>query len=260
MLSPAANILLRTPRDVYWFIDQMKFVSPGNLHALWIPYPTDTTTNALKPDGRVWTNSATIAGRITRQDNGVLVSFNGTDQLVTTPDTADLSPVDGAFSIVAVVNVTNTAATRRILSKYTAGSVVREFNFYVVNNDRLALGLFDSSASVEVSRSSTSAVTQGALNVLGCSYDPAIGSGATVADGVTLYEHGVVKASASANNASFVAMENTAAAVVIGSDADGANWFTGSMGVVAMWVGTALTAAQHKQIARIASDFYNVRL
>ena len=255
-----AAILGTRRRDTEWFIDQLRGVSPGNLRALWLPHPVDTTTNILKPDGRVWTNSATIQSRITYQGGGILVSFNGTDQYATTPDADDLSFGDGTtdspFSVVAQANVTDTAAQRSLLIK--RGSGTYEYGFLIGGTDLLTLVLADQSASVFPSRGSNAAITMGAIGLFGASYDGS--GGATAANGITLYENGVVKASTATNNASYVAMENLDGLLTLGNDITGASrLMQGSMGFAAIYAAN-LTASQHAQIASIVREYFKVAL
>ena len=244
------------------FIDELRAVSAGNLRALWLPAPSDTTTNILKPDGRVWTNSATIAGRVSYQGNGILVSFNGTDQYAETTDTASLSvgngTADGPLSIIALANVTNTAASRILFSKFNATTTQREYSLQITAGDTLQMTLFDESSDGVPFRPSDAAITQGSLRLLGATYSAATG-GATAANDITLYQDGALIASTANNAAGYVAMEDTTSAVRVGDHPDGGAPFSGSIGFVAVYA-AELTAAQHRRINDLCREFYEVAL
>lgn len=249
-------------KDADWFIDQLRAVSPGNLRALWLPAPTDTTaTNSLRP----WTQSASIQGRITYQGNGILVSFNGTDQYVTTPDTADLSvgngTTDGPLSLAVLANVTDTATNRMLLAKgaYSSGTAY-EYALLVNTADALRFDIYDVSSGGEPRRISNAAITQGSVSLIGATYTAATG-GATAANDMTLYQNGAVIASTATNAAAYVAMENGTAGVGVGQDVgpEVNLYFSGSIGFAAIYA-AALTAAQHRQIANLAAEYYQVTL
>lgn len=248
----------RAARDTDWFIEQLRAVSPGTGVALWLPAPTDATTNPLKPDGRVWTASATLQGRISYQGNGILVSFNGTSHTITTPDTLDLSFIEPtAMSIVALCNVTDTAGTRPAVTKFRSDSATSEWQMVFGAADKLEMYFRDSSASVSMFRVSDAAISQGAPHLFGMSYTGA--GGATAANGITLYQDAAVIASTATNNASYVATENLGQVVTIGAYADGAAFFSGSMGFVAIFAAN-LSAAQHRRVADICREYYGLAL
>ena len=209
-------------------------------------------------------SSATAFGaNISYQGNGILVSFNGTDQYATTPDTDDLSFGDGTtdspFSIVALANITNTAANRGLVAKYSGvGAATQEYLFYIVSDDTLRL-LIDSAVPASAFRTSDAAITQGALGLFGATYTAATG-GATAANDITLYQNGAVIASTATNNSggTYTAMSNTGRLVEFGAWG-AANTLPGSAGFAAIYA-AALTASQHLQIKTITNEFYGLAL
>lgn len=211
-------------------------------------------------------STATAFGaNVTAQGNGILVSFDGVDQYVSTGDTADLSvgngTADGPLSIAALVNVTDTAANRVITAKgaFSSGTAF-EYALLVNTADALRFDIYDVSSGGEPRRISDAAITRGSLALLGATYSAATG-GATAADDMTLYQNGAVIASTATNAAAYVAMENGNAGVGVGQDVgpEANLYFAGSIGFAAIYA-AALTAAQHAQIADICRDYYEVAL
>jgi len=245
-------------KDSAWFIDELRAVSPGNLRALWLPAPADTTTNLLRPDGRVWTNSATIQGRVSYQGNGTLVSFNGTSHYTNTPDAAALTfgngTADSAFSGAALVNVTNTAAVRSMIARAEFGVSV-DYDFRVDGADALQLLLTDFGTAT-CNRKSDAAITQGTPQLFGFSY--AGTGGATAANGIALYVNGAAVASTATNSASYVAMDGTAVTTNVGMNTSD-QYFNGTIGCASVYAG-ALTLAQHRAIRDICADYYGLAL
>lgn len=210
----------------------------GDARLIWLPQANDTTTGRTfeTSTGRVVTYDATVAARLSRLGRGMAQSFSSAgSQFGSTPDTDNLSfgngTADSAVSGIALVNVTDTAAVRAIVTKYDTSNI--EWRFIVDVNDKLNFVVTDNSAGVEAFRVSDSAITQGSWRLFGFSYDGR--GGATAADGMTLYQDGAVIASTASNNAGYVAMENLTAAVEIGSrTAHTAHFFDGSMALVAV--------------------------
>lgn len=243
-----------------WFLGTLASISPGNLRALWLPTSADTTANISLSDLRVWTYDATIAGQISTQGQGVVVSFDGTNDYGSTPDTADLSfPEPQPFSIVSLANVTDTGNHRNILSKFASSGVGAEWNIAVTAADLLALNLFDDSVDKQPFRISSAAITMGALHLFGSSYDG--GGGATAANGITLYQDGAVITSTASNQALYVAMEDGTSAVGLGvySNLSATGRFQGSMGFTAVYAAN-LSLAQHAQIKAAVNTYYELNL
>lgn len=233
----------------------------GETRLLWLPRAGDGLATVSESDARrVVTHAATPQGRLAPLGRGLALSFNGTTDRATVPDADALSfgtgTADSAFSVVVVANVTDTAALRALVCKWNDASVKREWIFYVLTTDLLQFQVRDESAVVSPVRVSDAAITQGSWRVFGATYSGA--GGATAADGITLYEHGVVKASTATNNASYVAMENTAGDLEIGAFAAGASGpFSGSLALVAV-VAKALTAADHAAISAHCRTYFGI--
>jgi hypothetical protein len=243
--------------DSEQFIEALYSVDPS-LRAAYLPRAGDTTTTTTL--GRVWTHDGTIAARITTQGNGVLVTFNGTSNEADTPDTADLSFGDGTtdspMSMVALCNVTDTAATRSIFCKGSPATPSGEYGFQVVSNDTLQLRLVDQSAGVQCNRLSNAAITMGSLVLLGATYDGR--GGATAANGITLYQNAAVLASTANNNASYEAMENTNTVGALANEV-GTRFFAGDMGFFALWA-AELSATQMEAVKLAVEEYYGVNL
>lgn len=238
-------------------------VLAGDTRILWLPKATDTTTSIEESlTGGTFTYDATIAARLSPLGLGYSVSFNGSSQYASRPDAANLSfgtgAADSAFSIVAVANVTDTAGARDIIGKLSGGTT-GEWQFRVNASDKLVLSLVDASAAVAASRSSDAAITQGSWGLLGATYTAATG-GATAGNDITLYQNGVAVASTAANNASYVALEDTAAAVELGTTATHtSNFFSGSLALVIVCQKN-LTASDHWAIKRLVNAYFGLAL
>ena len=242
-----------------WLIKELRSVSPGNLRALWLPYAGDSTTNTLKPDSRTWTSSHAISGRLSYQGNGLLVTFNGTTNYSTTPDTADMrfgdGAADSAFSAAAFASVTDTANVRTMVARAQFGVSI-EWDFRVDGTDALQLLLTDFGTAT-CNRKSDAVIAQGSPQLFGFSYTGA--GGATAANGITLYANGASIASTATNSGAYVSMNGTAGVVTaVGQNAND-QFFAGSIGLVAVYAG-ALTAAQHMAIRNICTRYYGVAL
>lgn len=205
----------------------------GDTRLLWLPKPTDTTTSADESlNARTITHGATLAGRLTPQGLGYMASFNGSSDYATIPDAANLSFGTGAAdlpcSIVALDNITNTALSRAILSKYNAAP---EHRLYVNSaDDTLVWLLHDASAAATPFRQSNAAISMGAPHLYVATY--AGTGGATAANGIAFYEDGLLIASTANNAGTYVAMEDGASPVEIGSSVDHTTFYmSGSIGL-----------------------------
>lgn len=229
----------------------------GDARLIWLPAASETTTSTDQSmNGRTITYDASIAARLSPLGFGQKVAFNGSANYGSTPDVDNLSfgngSADQAFSIVALVNVTNTAASRAIVCKYAGAA--REWLFQINGSDLLSLALFDESGDWQPTRVSNSAITQGSMRLFGMSYDGS--GGATAMNGVTLFQDGLAIASTANNNADYVAMENTAANVTIGAlSTQVANFFNGEMALVAVCQKN-LSAAEHWAIRKACEGYF----
>ena len=248
---------LDKPINEAWLINELRNIASGKLAALWLPSLRDDTVAKLSPDGLVWTYAN--PGGLTPQGHGILVSFNGTDQYVTTPDTDDLSFGDGTtdspFSLVALANVTNTADNRTLIGRW-----VSEYTFRVSTGDKLEFIVVDASSGGSGKATSTASVVMGEVALFGGSYNPAIGNGATAGNGVTVYQNGTEMADSKTNEVAYVAMENGTTPITVGRASTSTDqYMQGSMGFVAIYA-AALTIVQHARIAEISRRYYGIKL
>lgn len=234
----------------------------GDVRLLWIPKSSDTTTaTTMDENARTVTWDATVAARLTAQGpvGGVIQSFNGTSQYGTAPDTANLSFTDDVFSMVALANVTNTAAVRQLVAKWDSAATAAEYQFAIAADDTLSLYLRDQSAGVNSRRVSNAAITMGAVKLFGATCTGASAGGSRGND-ITLYQDASVVTSTAENNGAYVAMENLAQAVAIGAVSGGnSEYFSGSMGLTLI-TATALSAKQHLILKDIVNYYYGLSL
>lgn len=243
------------PRDQ--FINSMKAIC-GDIRLLWLPLANEIlTSDDESGNGRIFTYNATIAAQISALGRGRQVSFDGIATEADTPDQANLSFVTGAFSIVALVNVTNTAAARAILSKWRADAAVqREWLFWIESNDTLTLDCCDESTDGYIRRQSDAAITMGAWKLFVATYANA----AANMDSAVLYQDGLTIAStASVVAAGYVAMEDLATVVSLGKDETTNYLFSGSMAMVAL-VAKELSAADVLDIKNLCNSHFGLSL
>ena len=243
------------------FLAQLLAIT-GDTRLIWLPGETDaTTTTDQSLNGRVITYNATVAAQLSRLGLGYQVSFDGTTDYADTPDAAGLSfgngTADSAFSIIVLARVTDTALGRTMLSKWNATSTVREWDFEINGADKLVLNLYDESADVAPTRVSDAVITQGAWQLFGVTYSAATG-GATAANDITEYVNGLLVASTATNNASYVAMEDTAAVVTLGKlgSASSQQFFNGSL-ALAVLCQKSLTASEHWALYKLIAGYTN---
>lgn len=160
-----------------------------------------------------------------RADSGTTFSFgNGS--------------TDSAFSIAALVEVTDTATYQYIISK-NGDAGYREWYLDLWANETAVFQTYDGSAGVGCLSQSNAAIPTGTHLII-VTY--AGGSGADVNDGVFFYVDGAAIAMAANSSCTdYVAMENTAQPVYVGSGDAGAFPFKGDMGNIAIF-NEALTA------------------
>lgn len=250
------------------------YTATNNIRMLWIANPADTTSSttvatAADTDGKDLTWDATVASRFTAQGFGVVQTFDGTDDNgVFDADHADLSFNDGGgvgMSIVALANVTNTAAVRTIVSKWdlTTSSEAREWSLHVNGSDILVLEAYDESANVSITRSSDAAISMGALHLFTATYDGTGGENGMASTNAVLYEDGVAIASTAGTNASYVAMEDLGTlpriGAVEGTDGNAGNFMAGTLGFILITV-TELNADQIWAIKEAVNAYYGLTL
>ena len=234
----------------------------GDTRFLWLPVSSETTTSTDRSlNARTLTYNATFASQYSALGSGVAASFDGTTDYGSTPDAANLSfgdgTVDSAFTLLMLANITDSAAERALLAKYTTTGAQTEWLWALTSGDKMAVYLNDTSASAQPSRLSDAVVTQGAWKLYGATYSAATG-GATAANDITLYEDGRVIASTAANDALYVAMEDTTSVVEVGART-AASFLPGSAGFAAIVAGN-LSASNHWAIKELINGYYGLSL
>ena len=143
-----------------------------------------------------------------------ILSFNGSDEEADSPDAATWSvgnaSADESFSLGAWLYVTDTAAIRTVLAR-DDNNVAREWYLLLLGDDTLSLARFDDSAGVSILVTTDAAIAQGEwIHVVGTSDD------SEAHTGMNIYVNGATVAQTQADNASYVASEDTAAVTSLG--------------------------------------------
>jgi len=123
---------------------------------------------------------------------------------------------DSPFSIVAWINVTLSADSQMILTKYdaTTGVELREWLFYIAASETLVVQLYDEDTNAVITRQSRDALAVG-WHFVACTYN---GVGGTDADaGIKLYVDNAEVTSAQTSSATYASMVNTTTDVLIGA-------------------------------------------
>jgi hypothetical protein len=233
----------------------------GDTRLLWLPFVGDTTTATDKSlNARTITWDATVAARLSALGLGYAQSFSGSAQFGTVPDADSLSfgsgAADSAFTVMALINVTDSAANKRILTKDDA-SAAREWDFMIQSNETIQLNIRDQSATVAATRTSNAALTTSVWRLVAATYSAAVG-GAVAADDITIYVNGAVAASTATNNVAYVAMENLTQGVALGAlSVAGATPFLGSMAMIALCQ-TNLSASNHWAIYQLVRSYFGI--
>ncbi len=229
-------------------------VGASNIRGFYLP---NSREGLVVPDqlvaGRNWTHANSPSGRF--GVNGKLLNFNGTSDLLTTPDAADLSFGNGAadspFSVFMAGVITATGVSKAILTKNDTAKL--EYSFMVNTAETLNLFVFDNSASATPSRTSNGAITEGSLHTFCVTYSGV--GGPTPEAGIILYQDGVVIASSAVASGVYTAMEDLTATVVIGATTGGtAQFFKGQIGGVILAAG-AFSAAQVRDLNLAFSSY-----
>ncbi len=224
-----------------FFISQLHvIVGHERMRLLWLPNGSDTTTTTSADRyARTITYDATIAARLSALGMGYAVSFSGSGQYASTPDVDALSFGDGlndqAFSIFALVNVTNTAAVKQMLSKYdlTTGVTKREWAFFLETAEQGIFTQYDESLAGRIGRYKNSAVTLGSWVLLSATYD-----GTRANSSSAVYQNTTKVDDTAYGSGTYAAMENTAGLVYLGASVaaggTATDVFAGSMAVVGL--------------------------
>ncbi len=238
-------------------------VGAGNLRLLFIPAAADTVTSTdLSSNARVITQGVSAAGRLTAVGFGNYETWDGSTHYATVPDTTNMSfgngTTDSPFTIISLANVTDTANTRELMTKFVAVTGC-EYIFRVTTTDQLLLELSSDAAGTHLPfRTSDSAITQGSTHLFAATYSGL--GGALAANGITLYQDSAVIASTATNDAAYVAMNDFTAAPNIGSRGTGAaNPMQGTIGMTLVCA-TALSLAQMGLVKTAVNNFFGLSL
>jgi len=265
-LYGAGGGLLTAQQERDAFVSRILAIT-GDTRLFWLPKATDTTTSADESlNGNTATHNASIATRLTASGLGQMVTFSpGSSHHAIINDTAPLTfgngSTDSAFSIVALANVTDTAAGRIIFSKLETNDGTGdggEYYFGVNSSDKLQLVLWDNSTLAAPDRTSDAAITMGSTRLFAATY--AGTGGATAANGITLYQDAVAIASTATNSGSYVAMEDKASEVCIGSFINHSiSFMNGSLGLVLVCA-KVLSASELWAMKKAINSFFGLSL
>jgi len=187
--------------------------------------------------------TAATANKINYQSYGQAfnsVGFNGTDSLISVPDSDDLSRTDGsdtdrAFSISMWVNLTTTGGSHGLFSKGVASSNIREYFGSVNSAGRVQFSIFDESNNNQVLKKANEKISFGSWQNIVMTYD-----GSEDDAGIKIYINGnSTTDNFTIDNASYAGMENLSGALNIGLGFFSTNSSvfrtTGQIAEFAMW-------------------------
>jgi len=163
------------------------------------------------------TASTSVATWYGFQGRATYYDYNGTSYYLYRADDADFTFGDGstdeAFSIVACVNPDG-VTSRTIMAKWdaTTAAEAREWKFGFDASGYPTMILYDESANAYIGRQDQTAFATGTWKVLVATYD-----GGGSASGVKIYIDGVQLDDADVTDGTYVAMEDTATQLTIGS-------------------------------------------
>jgi hypothetical protein len=170
--------------------------------------------------------------------NSFSLEFDGVNDYLDLGDSNDFSFGDGstdsAFSLSIWCKSTDITGTT-LISKSTTVSAEREYYLYFGGNDKLYFALWDASTDGYTYSNTSGALTsiQGSWTHVVATYD---GSGANT--GQKIYINGesqtLTRATGTIGSGAYVAMENTAYPLKIGSLLSG-YFFTGDLDEASMW-------------------------
>jgi len=143
-----------------------------------------------------------------------ILAFNDTDEEADSPDADYWSRDDSGsnpFSVGAWVNIAG-AATGGLFGKWITGASAEWQLFFSSGKPRLQF--HDSSTNKHSYATADAALSVNTWHLVILTYDST--GGATAAGGITIYVDGVAVADTDTNNASYVAMENTATLMQLG--------------------------------------------
>lgn len=141
-----------------------------------------------------------------------IITFNGIDEEVDSPDAPYWSRVAGAFSAGAYVNFRD-ATNSVIWSKFDNAGNTREWIFGSDASDKITIFLFDES---ETGNPSISTVTDAAVTEGVWAHCVVTSDGSANASGLNIYLNGALAASTDTDNANFINMEDLGGTVKLG--------------------------------------------
>lgn len=228
----------------------------GDARRVWLPDVDETTTATDQTRNQATlTHNATMVGRLHRLGLGYYADFDGSTNYSTFPDADDLSfgdaSTDEAFSVVMLVNCTNTANTRTLFGKFTTGQ--REYRAYYSSADLLVMETYDQSASATERLTSNAAAVQDSWSLVVFTYD-----GSEDSDGMKIYVNGlpVAATAVSDSGGTYTAMENGTSVLGIGASTNSASTpFQGEIAAFTLSAG-ALTTDQVWQLRNLFDGYF----
>lgn len=200
-----ASVDLSADRIAHWKLNDDAANTAVDDDVAVIPHDgvASANTSVLNATGKVGTGSFDMDGQY----------------LVTITDHNDFSFDDSGsnpFSIAAWIFVTNSGTIQRIITKNEGDPDNFEWSLELDASEKLNFRLFDQSEAAEASRKTDAPLSADTWHFVVATYDST--GGATAANGITLYVDGNLVASTATNDASYAAMENKAADVIIGAN------------------------------------------
>ena len=203
LIRPEMNSILEVLGDVRLLLPQVEITGTSITD-----YTRRTNTCTASTSVATWYG---FQGRATYYD------YNGTSYYLYRADDADFTFGDGstdeAFSIVACVNPDG-VTSRTIMAKWdaTTAAEAREWKFGFDASGYPTMTLYDESANAYIGRQDQTAFATGTWKVLVATYD-----GGGSASGVKIYIDGVQLDDADVTDGTYVAMEDTATQLTVGS-------------------------------------------
>lgn len=256
MSLPLLGAGIGFPLDRASFVTRVTAILGGAPVAGWLPDAADTTTSTDPWSGRTWTADADLSAQLSALGRGRTRAFaSASSRYLTTPDTADCTfgngTTDSPFSVFALVNVTDTAAGRQLISKAAAANV--EYRFSINPSDQLQLLMVTGDQSAQSFKASNAAITMGSFRLLWATYDGS--GGGSAANGIVLGQDTAAIAG-TATNGAYTAMTNLTAALDIGATtAHTAQFLDGSMALAGICAGVK-TTAQMAALSGLCSSYF----
>lgn len=184
--------------------------------------PTWTPNEALN----AWDTPFLLGANSNWQQHIPVLTFNGTDEEMDTPDADYWSRALAAFSIGAWINPTD-ATSSGIMGKINSASNLREWAFTLNASDKAQLLIYDENDAVTpnaaIDTEIDTAITEGSWSFVVFSYD-----GTANASGIDGYVNGALVASTDTDDANFVSSRNTTSVVQLGR-VNSTNYFDGKI-------------------------------